>query len=122
MSGPGTSGPGTSGPGTSGPALSDPGLRDPGMSGPALCASARVELLSRGKYLAVPSRRRPLIVASWDPAVLRYLAASVLSVPPGAGPVLTLLVTIGLRVFRHPGSMFLARPLRIRAKLVTTAG
>ena len=37
-------------------------------------------------YIAVPSRRRPLIVASWDRAVLRYLADSVLSVPPGAGP------------------------------------
>ena len=92
------------------------------MSGPAVSGTAWVELLARGEYIAVPSRQRPLIVASWDPAVLRYLAASVLSVPPGTGPVLSLLVTIGLRVFRHPGSMFLAIPLRTRARLVTTAG
>jgi hypothetical protein len=92
------------------------------MNSPAASSPAWVELLSRGQYIAVPSRRRPLIVASWDAAVLRYLAASVLSVPPGTGPVLSLLVTVGLRVFRYPGSMFLARPLRTRARLVTTAG
>lgn len=92
------------------------------MSGPELSCPAWEELLARGEYVVVPSRRRPLIVASWDPGVLRYLAASVLSVPPGTGPVLSLLVTIGLRAFQHPGAMFLARPLRTRARLVTTAG
>ena len=60
-------------------------------------------LLPRGEYIVLPSRRRPLIVASRDTAVLRYLAASVLSVPPGTGPVPGLLLTIGLRAFRHPG-------------------
>jgi hypothetical protein len=58
-------------------------------------------MLPPGKYIVVPSRRRPLIVASRDAAVLRYLAASVLSVPPGTGPVPGLLVTVALHVFRH---------------------
>jgi hypothetical protein len=63
-------------------------------------------------YIAVPSRRRPLIVASWDRAVLRYLADSVLSVPPGAGPVLSMVVTAGLRMFRYPASWLLVVALR----------
>jgi hypothetical protein len=57
-------------------------------------------MLPPGKYIVVPSRRRPLIVASRDADVLRYLAGSVLSVPPGTGPVSGLLVTVGLRAFR----------------------
>ena len=64
-------------------------------------------------YIAVPSRQRPLIVASWDRKVLRYLADTVLSVPPGTGPVLSLVLTIGLRMFRYPGSWILAAALRI---------
>jgi hypothetical protein len=63
-------------------------------------------------YVAVPSRRRPLIVASWDRAVLRYLADSVLSVPPGAGPLVSAVLTAGLRMFRYPGSWRLAVALR----------
>jgi hypothetical protein len=63
-------------------------------------------------YVAVPSRQRPLIVASWDPAVLRYLADTVLSVPPGAGQVLSAVLTLGLRMLRHPGSWLLAVALR----------
>jgi hypothetical protein len=63
-------------------------------------------------YIAVPSRQRPLIVASWDRAVLRYLADTVLSVPPGTGPVLSMLLTVGLRMFRYPGSWLLAVALR----------
>jgi hypothetical protein len=63
-------------------------------------------------YVAVPSRQRPLIVASWDPAVLRYLADNVLSVPPGSGPVLSAVVTAGLRMLRHRGSWRLAVTLR----------
>ena len=59
-------------------------------------------------YVAVPSRQHPLIVASWDRAVLRYLADSVLSVPPGTGPVLSAVLTVGLRLFRYPGSWLLA--------------
>ena len=63
-------------------------------------------------YVAVPSRQRPLIVASWDPAVLRYLADNVLSVPPGSGPVLSAVITTGLRMLRHRGSWLLAVTLR----------
>jgi hypothetical protein len=63
-------------------------------------------------YVAVPSRQRPLIVASWDPAVLRYLADSVLSVPPGSGPVVSAVVTAGLRMLRYRGSWVLAIALR----------
>lgn len=75
---------------------------------------AWASVLPRGEYLVVPSRRRPLIIASRDPAVLRYLAASVLSVPPGTGPVLSAVLTIGLRVSRHLAAVFLmaGRPWR----------
>ena len=64
-------------------------------------------------YIAVPSRRRPLIVASWDRDVLRYLADSVLSVPPGAGPAVSMVVTAGLRMFRYPASWLLAAVFRM---------
>lgn len=63
-------------------------------------------------YVAVPSRRHPLIVASWDRAVLRYLADTVLSVPPGAGQVLSAVLTVGLRMLRYRGSWLLAVALR----------
>jgi hypothetical protein len=63
-------------------------------------------------YVAVPSRRRPLIVASWDRAVLRYLADTVLSVPPGAGQLLSAALTVGLRLLRYRGSWLLAVALR----------
>jgi hypothetical protein len=59
-------------------------------------------------YIAVPSRQRPLIVASWDRAVLRYLADAVLSVPPGTRPALSMVMTVGLRMFRYPGPWLLA--------------
>jgi hypothetical protein len=95
------------------------------MSGALANPPAWAGLLPDGEYIAVPSRRRPLIVASRDPAVLRYLAASVLSVPPGTGPVLGLLLTIGLRAFRHRGCARLAGPLcaRLRfTRFVSEAG
>jgi aminoglycoside phosphotransferase (APT) family kinase protein len=55
-------------------------------------------LLPPGGYVAIPPRGRPLIVASRDAGVLRYLADSVLSVPPGTGSALGLPLTAGLRV------------------------
>ena len=63
-------------------------------------------------YVAVPSRQRPLIVASWDPAVLRYVADTVLSVPPGAGQTVSAVVTIGLRLLRYRAPWLLALALR----------
>jgi len=69
-------------------------------------------LVPAGRYVAVP-RRRPLIVASWDRDVLRYLADSVLSVPPGAGPAVSMVVTVGLRMFRYPASWLLAAVFRM---------
>ena len=63
-------------------------------------------------YIAVPSRQHPLIVASWDRAVLRYLADTVLCVPPGSGRLFSVVLTLGLRMFRHPGSWLLAAVLR----------
>jgi hypothetical protein len=54
-------------------------------------------------YVAVPSRRQPLIVASWDRAVLRYLADAVLSVPPGVGQGRSMILTAGLRMLRYRG-------------------
>ncbi|MBO0823049.1 MAG: hypothetical protein J2P27_04205, partial [Actinobacteria bacterium] len=74
-------------------------------------------------YVAVPSRQHPLIVASWDRAVLRYLADTVLSVPPGAGQLISAVVTVGLRFFRYPVSWLLAIMLRAGgAVLVGRAG
>lgn len=63
-------------------------------------------------YVAVPSRQRPLVVASWDPAVLRYIADTVLSVPPGAGQVLSAVLTVGLRMFRYRAPWLLAVAVR----------
>ena len=62
-------------------------------------------------YIGVP-RRRPLIVASWDRAVLQYLADSVLSVPPGGGRIRSMALTAGLRMLRYRGSWLLAVALR----------
>jgi hypothetical protein len=62
-------------------------------------------------YVAVPSRQRPLVVASWDPAVLRYIADTVLSVPPGSGQVVSAVLTAGLRMLRYRGSWLLAMAL-----------
>jgi hypothetical protein len=59
-------------------------------------------------YVAVRSRRRPLLVASRDPAVLRYVADSVFPVPPGAGPLRSLVLTAGLRLLRHRAAWTLA--------------
>jgi hypothetical protein len=92
------------------------------MNGTAGSGPAWAEVLPRAEYIVVPSRHRPLVVASRDPAVLRYLATSVLSVPPGTGPVLSLLLTIGLRAYRHPGLEFLAGPLCTHARFVTMGG
>ena len=63
-------------------------------------------------YIAVPSRRHPLIVASWDRAVLRYLADAVLSVPPGVGLGRSMVLTAGLRILRYRESWRLAVLLR----------
>jgi len=59
-------------------------------------------------YVAIPSQRRPMLVASHDPAVLRYVADSVLSVPPGTGPVLSLILTAALRLLRFRPAWMLA--------------
>jgi hypothetical protein len=59
-------------------------------------------------YIAVPSRQRPLLVASRDPSVLRYVASSVLSVPPGAGPLASIAATPVLRILRVPAAWVLA--------------
>ena len=53
-------------------------------------------------YDAFPSRQRPVLVASRDAAVLRYVADSVLSVPPGAGQIPSMVLTAGLRLLRFP--------------------
>ena len=101
--------------------LSRPPRRSGTTAGPSAGFAAAVgqwSLRSRQEsgaraYVAVPSRRRPLIVASWDRAVLRYLADSVLSVPPGTGQVLSMVLTAGLRMFRYPASWRLAVMLRV---------
>jgi hypothetical protein len=52
-------------------------------------------------YVTYP-RDVPIVVASRDAVVLRYIADSVLSVPPGAGRVPSMVFTSGLRVLRLP--------------------
>lgn len=52
-------------------------------------------------YVTYP-REMPVVIASKDAAVLRYVANSVLSVPPGAGRVPSMIFTSGLRMLRRP--------------------
>ena len=52
-------------------------------------------------YVTYP-RNRPILIASKDAAVLRYVADSVLSVPPGAGGIRSMCITSGLRLLRLP--------------------
>jgi hypothetical protein len=61
-----------------------------------------VESVALQAYVAFPSCERPILVASRDAAVLRYVADSVLSVPPGAGLVPSMVLTAGLRLLRLP--------------------
>jgi len=51
-------------------------------------------------YVALPSDLAPILIASRDRAVLRYVAGSVMSVPPGAGTAASVVLTAGLRVLR----------------------
>jgi len=75
-------------------------------------ARGRAERDDLRTYIAIPSRQRPLLVASRDPAVLRYVADSVLSVPPGVGPLPSMVLTAGLRLLRFPAAWTLAAVLR----------
>ena len=52
-------------------------------------------------YVTYP-REMPVVIASKDAAVLRYVANSVLSVPPGAGRLPSVVFTSGLRILRRP--------------------
>ena len=63
-------------------------------------------------YIAVPTRQHPLLVASRDPEVLRYLADSVLSVPPGATAFPSFVLTVGLRLLRYQTAWILAAVVR----------
>jgi hypothetical protein len=94
-----------------------PGRRRPGGAASFAAPAAPWSLRRRpGRgiqaYVAVPSRQRPLIVASWDPAVLRYVADTVLSVPPGTGQVASAVLTLGLRLLRYRAPWLLAMALR----------
>ena len=51
-------------------------------------------------YIAVPSLQAPILIASRDREVLRYVAGSVLSVPPGTGDAASMVLTAGLRLLR----------------------
>jgi hypothetical protein len=64
-------------------------------------------------YVAVPSRQDPMLITSRDPAVLRYIADSVLTVPPGVGPLPSMLLTAGLRLLRFPAAWILAALMRM---------
>ena len=52
-------------------------------------------------YVTYP-RDMPVVIASKDAALLRYVADSVLSVPPGAGRIPSMVFTSGLRLLRLP--------------------
>jgi hypothetical protein len=62
-------------------------------------------------YVTYP-RDRPIVIASKDPVVLRYVATSVLSVPPGAGRIPSMVFTSGLRLLRLPMMWTLAAVVR----------
>jgi hypothetical protein len=68
----------------------------------ATLATDPVGAESSQTYVAFPSCEGPILVASRDAAVLRYVADSVLSVPPGAGRVPSMVLTAGLRLLRLP--------------------
>lgn len=71
-------------------------------------------------YVAVPSQRAPVLIASRDPAVLRYVARSVLSVPPGAGTAASMVLTAGLAVLRFRLAWNLLALLRLARLVVVT--
>jgi hypothetical protein len=54
-------------------------------------------------YVALPTWRQPVIVADRDPDLLRYVSYSLLTVPPGVGPLASLVCTVGLRLVRLRG-------------------
>jgi hypothetical protein len=91
-------------------------------AGSSLAAAASPWALARGPdpagpaglraYVAIPSRQRPVLVASRDPAILRYVADSVLSVPPGTGPMLSMVLTAGMKLLRLRPVWMLAAALR----------
>jgi hypothetical protein len=64
-------------------------------------AEETVEAHGVHSYVTYP-RSRPIVIASNDSAVLRYVADSVLSVPPGAGRIPSMFFTSGLRLLRLP--------------------
>ena len=68
-------------------------------------ATQITHLASVRHYIALPSKRHPVVVASSHPEVLRYASDTVLSVPPGTGPLTSLLLDRGARLlrFRRPG-------------------
>jgi hypothetical protein len=82
-----------------------------------LAMRRKADQRSRGRshnlhaYVAVPFER-PTVVASTDRAVLRYVTDSVLSVPPGAGRVPSMLFTAGLRLLRRPNMWTLVAAIR----------
>lgn len=66
-------------------------------------------------YIAIPSRHAPMLIASQDPPVLRYVADCVLSVPPGTGPVLSMIMTAALRLLRLRAAWMMAAAVRAGA-------
>lgn len=68
-------------------------------------------------YVAVPSQQAPVLIASKDAGVLRYVSGSLMSVPPGAGQVASLVLTAGLRLLRFRLVWNLVAALRV-ARLV----
>jgi hypothetical protein len=64
-------------------------------------ATQITDLASVRHYIALPSRRHPMIVASSHPEVLRYVSDNVLSIPPGTGPLAGRVLAAGLGLLRH---------------------
>jgi hypothetical protein len=73
-------------------------------------------------YVALPSWRQPVIVAERDPVLLRYVSDSLLTVPPGVGPVASFALSVGLRLLRLPGSGAVARSVLPRRVVVGRLG
>jgi hypothetical protein len=62
-------------------------------------------------YVAYPYEK-PMLIATKDAAVLRYVADSVLSVPPGAGRIPSIMFTTGMRLLRMPLTWSIAAVVR----------
>jgi hypothetical protein len=82
-----------------------PGGRDPVWTLLRTAADPGAGPPARGRaYVALPSAARPLLVASRDAGVLRYVTDTLLAAPPGGGPARAAVYAAGRWLLRRPGA------------------